>query len=224
MDTLRGIIADSTTTVELWGFIINLILAAVISFGISAAYVWWGTSFSNRSKAAGNFVLLAVITTFVITIIKSSLALSLGLVGALSIVRFRTAIKEPEELTFLFLAIATGLGLGANQRVITIAAVAVALLIIGIRRAVMKHDRRTTLHLIISGQNSGEATAEEVVGILKPLCSKLELVRLDDTRTEFELSFLAEFRSFRMLTAARSALRTWSKDVEIRFLDDEGLD
>ena len=51
---------------------------------------------------------LAIITTLVITVIKFSLALSLGLVGALSIVRFRAAIKEPEELVFLFLIISIG--------------------------------------------------------------------------------------------------------------------
>ena len=55
-----------------------------------------------------------------ITIVKSSLALSLGLVGALSIVRFRTAIKEPEELSYAFLSIAIGLGLGADQRLTTL--------------------------------------------------------------------------------------------------------
>ena len=56
----------------------------------------------------------------IITIVKSSIALSLGLVGALSIVRFRAAIKEPEELTFLFICIAIGVGLGAGQRNIII--------------------------------------------------------------------------------------------------------
>ena len=65
--------------------------------------------------------LLAVTTMFIITVVKSSLALSLGLVGALSIVRFRAAIKEPEELTYLFFAISIGLGLGADQRVVTLA-------------------------------------------------------------------------------------------------------
>ena len=53
---------------------------------------------------------------------KSSLALSLGLVGALSIVRFRTPIKEPEELAYLFISIAMGLGLGANQILATVVA------------------------------------------------------------------------------------------------------
>ena len=58
---------------------------------------------------------LAIITTLVITVIKFSLALSLGLVGALSIVRFRAAIKEPEELVYLFFIISIGLANGANQ-------------------------------------------------------------------------------------------------------------
>ena len=65
---------------------------------------------------------IALTTLLVISVVKSSLALSLGLVGALSIVRFRTPIKEPEELVYLFLAIAIGLGLGANQRTIILIA------------------------------------------------------------------------------------------------------
>jgi uncharacterized membrane protein YhiD involved in acid resistance len=56
-----------------------------------------------------------VTTILIISVIKSSLALSLGLVGALSIVRFRAAIKDPEELVYLFFCIAIGLALGANR-------------------------------------------------------------------------------------------------------------
>ena len=63
-------------------------------------------------------------------VVKTSLALSLGLVGALSIVRFRTPIKEPEELIYLFLAIAIGLGFGAGYPIITILIVIVILVII----------------------------------------------------------------------------------------------
>ena len=74
---------------------------------------------SNRESFGNIFILLSVITMIVITIVKSSLALSLGLVGALSIIRFRTAIKEPEELAYLFLSIALGLGFGANQQIPT---------------------------------------------------------------------------------------------------------
>ena len=83
-----------------------------------------------------NFIILGLTTTLVITIVKSSLALSLGLVGALSIVRFRAAIKEPEELVYLFLVIATGLGCGAGQLRITsigiFLAIIISIILIGI--------------------------------------------------------------------------------------------
>ena len=62
---------------------------------------------------------LSLIVFLVITVVKSSLALSLGLVGALSIVRFRTPIKDPEDLIYLFFAIGLGIGFGAGQFVIT---------------------------------------------------------------------------------------------------------
>ena len=58
---------------------------------------------SNKEYFSDLFIPLSIITCLVITVIKFSLALSLGLVGALSIVRFRAAIKEPEELIYLFL-------------------------------------------------------------------------------------------------------------------------
>ena len=79
-------------------FLINLIIAGILAFLLSYTYINYGTALSNRKMFARNFVLMAMTTMFIITVVKSSLALSLGLVGALSIVRFRTAIKEPEEL------------------------------------------------------------------------------------------------------------------------------
>jgi hypothetical protein len=67
-----------------------------------------------------------VTTTLIIRIVRSSPALSLGFVRASSIVRFRAAIKEPEELVFPFLAISIGLGLGAGQALVTIVAVTIS--------------------------------------------------------------------------------------------------
>ena len=67
-----------------------------------------------------NFVVLGIATTIVITIVKSSLALSLGLVGALSVIRFRTAVKEPYNLGFLLFAICIAISIGASQFIFTI--------------------------------------------------------------------------------------------------------
>ena len=102
-------------------FIYNLIISAILSFLVQLFYLKFSSTLSNRLDFSKNFVVLGIATTIVITIVKSSLALSLGLVGALSIVRFRAAIKEPEELVYLFLIISIGLGCGAGQiKIITV--------------------------------------------------------------------------------------------------------
>jgi len=85
---------------------------------------------SNKKDFSKIFIPLCLATTLIITIVKSSIALSLGLVGALSIVRFRAAIKEPEELIYLFLIIAIGLAFGSNQFLIGYLLTSVALSVI----------------------------------------------------------------------------------------------
>ena len=92
-------------TLDTSSFVANLFVAALLSVIIQIFYLKYSTTLSSKFEFSKNFVILGITTTIVITIIKSSLALSLGLVGALSIVRFRAAIKEPEELVFLFLII-----------------------------------------------------------------------------------------------------------------------
>ena len=80
--------------------------------------------------------------TLIISIVKSSLSLSLGLVGALSIVRYRAAIKEPEELAYLFITIAIGLGLGANQQLPTIVAFAIIVTTIVVRHFLTRKGKQ----------------------------------------------------------------------------------
>ena len=93
-------------------FIIAILLSITFSYLLRFFYLNYWRSISDKNQISSNFVLLTLIITIIITVVKSSLALSLGLVGALSIVRFRTPIKDPEELIFLFVCIALGLSLG----------------------------------------------------------------------------------------------------------------
>ena len=105
--------------IDLTTFIISLFLSALSAYLVAYIYNIFSTTLSNKKDFSKIFVPLCLATTLIITIVKSSIALSLGLVGALSIVRFRAAIKEPEELVYLFIIIALGLGYGANQFIIT---------------------------------------------------------------------------------------------------------
>ena len=93
-------------------------------------YIKYSNSAVGKLNLGNIIPILSSIVFIVILVVKSSLALSLGLVGALSIVRFRTPIKEPEELVYLFLAIAIGLGCAANYTLITAIITIIILLLI----------------------------------------------------------------------------------------------
>ena len=90
-----------------------------MSFIARTFYIRFSTSLTGKHHIGTVIPILSTIVFLVILVVKSSLALSLGLVGALSIVRFRTPIKEPEELVYLFLAIAIGLGYAAGYSFLT---------------------------------------------------------------------------------------------------------
>ena len=99
--------------------LLNYIFCVLCSFALKIIYENKSSSLSGKFHVGVVIPILAQITFFIILIVKSSLALSLGLIGALSIVRFRTPIKEPEELVYLFFSIAIGIGFGAGQTLIT---------------------------------------------------------------------------------------------------------
>ena len=100
--------------------ILDLILCMILVSVISWYYKKFSQSLGGKTHVGSVLPLIGLTVFMVIVVVKSSLALSLGLVGALSIVRFRTPIKEPEELGYLFLTIAVGLGFGAGYKIITI--------------------------------------------------------------------------------------------------------
>ncbi len=205
------------------GFMINLFLAAILSYILAKIYVKYGTSLSNRRMFAKNFILITMTTMLIITIVKSSLALSLGLVGALSIVRFRAAIKEPEELAYLFLAITIGLGIGANQRIITTLALVVICGIILLRRYKHISEFNQNLYLTITSHNQKNVSLEKIIEILKKYCSAVVLKRFDESKEMLEASFLIEFDKFEQLQKAKSELQKSNDSLNITFLDNRGV-
>ncbi|PIR44959.1 MAG: hypothetical protein COV10_02005 [Candidatus Vogelbacteria bacterium CG10_big_fil_rev_8_21_14_0_10_51_16] len=102
IETFEQFLATQSANVPFASFVFGLLLVALLATVLGYLYVHYGHALSDRRAFARNFVPIAAATMFIITVVKSSLALSLGLVGALSIIRFRTAIKEPEELAYLF--------------------------------------------------------------------------------------------------------------------------
>ena len=146
---LNDLFQTQNEVFSLSSFIINFFCGVVLSLLIRYHYAKFGSTITNRNDFANIFPFITLTTILIISVVKSSLALSLGLVGALSIVRFRTPIKEPEELAYLFLCIATGLGLGANQTVVTILAVILILIFLSIlkKRMIVKNNKNMFLNI-----------------------------------------------------------------------------
>lgn len=100
--------------VSLWNVLIGLSITLVVGLFIFYIYkiTFQGVVYSQNFNTS--LVLLSLITSLVIMTISSNIVLSLGMVGALSIVRFRAAIKDPKDIIFMFWAIAEGIASGAG--------------------------------------------------------------------------------------------------------------
>lgn len=222
--TFEDFLATQSYQVPVAGFAVNMLIAGILAFILSQIYISYGTALSNRRQFAKNFMMVSMTTMLIITIVKSSLALSLGLVGALSIVRFRTAIKEPEELAFLFLNIAIGLGLGADQRVITVLGTFIVLSIIVIRKKFITNPKfDQNLHLTISSQSPEKIQLNQIISILNKYCSSVNLKRFDETNETLESTFLVNFDNFEQIECLKNELNACSKSIKITFLDNLGM-
>ncbi|MBR1634809.1 MAG: DUF4956 domain-containing protein [Lachnospiraceae bacterium] len=114
-DIFKSSFLDNVTSVSLLDMAISLVLAFCLGLFIFYVYkkTYQGVMYS--SSFGVTLIALTMITTLVILAVTSNVVLSLGMVGALSIVRFRTAIKEPLDIAFLFWSIAVGIVLAAGM-------------------------------------------------------------------------------------------------------------
>jgi hypothetical protein len=213
---------EFNSSVELSDFLINLIVAALLALVLRLFYVRFGTSITDRFKFSLNFIPLALTTFVIITVIKSSLALSLGLVGALSIVRFRAAIKDPEELTYLFLTIAIGLVTGANKPVLAIVAITCILPIIYLNQSFRKNLVFSEDRMYINIRTD-ITDIKNIVSIVEKYVQNLSLKRMDQKEGKLNLTFVCNANSLASLDAARQHLTALSEETSVSFIEKPDL-
>ena len=206
--------------------VLNLALGMVVSIVIAWYYVKFGNSLSNRLHFGAILPMLSLITLLVISVVKSSLALSLGLVGALSIVRFRTAIKDPEELIFLFLAIAVGLGFGADQRIPTLVAFAVIMAFL-FGRALLFRRRKALHNLYLNIQvrdtESREGLFAEINEHLLNEFKTLDFRRLDHSADLLQLTYYVNISDQDQLIRTLDSLRKAYPDSSVSIVEQSNL-
>jgi hypothetical protein len=178
---LQELVGSGSEQLDIFTTMFHFFMCVVMSFIVRAFYVKYSYSLTGKMHIASVLPILASVIFLVIVIVKSSLALSLGLVGALSIVRFRTPIKEPEELVYLFLVIAVGLGYGAGFVLETTVIVSSILLIIYLSLFTKKSLKTNEYNLVIDWKDV-QIKFDTLITEISEFSDTVKLIRLDTNK------------------------------------------
>ena len=158
-DILKGKFLEEFSAISMGDALIAITLSFALSLFIVFIYraTYAGVNYSRNFT--GCLMMLSMVTTMVILVISSNMVLSLGMVGALSIVRFRTAVKEATDTAFLFWAIATGIICGAGYVTISILVTVLLGILFALVYHMGKRSKRDCYLLVV--RYTGEGYVED---------------------------------------------------------------
>ena len=207
-DNFKSSFLENAASVSLF----DMALALLLSFGLGMfIFLVYKKTFSGvmySSSFGVTLVALTMITTLVILAVTSNVVLSLGMVGALSIVRFRTAIKEPLDIAFLFWAIAAGIVLAAGLIPLAVAGsvcVGAVLLALVNRKS---HLDPYIMVLRCEGGESETAARSCLERSVKRLVVKSKTVQAGEVELQLELRLLGEDTGFVNTLASMEGVRS----------------
>tara|TARA_B100000401_G_C52692223_1_gene665054 strand:- start:207 stop:914 length:708 start_codon:yes stop_codon:yes gene_type:complete len=182
--------------------LITILFSVLAGLILRYLFTAFSNSFSSRLNLGNSILLITISVASLIAVVKSSLALSLGLVGALSVVRFRTAIKEPYNLAFILLSICIGISIGASQYIFALMLLITGSIItIFIYRKGIEGKRKNQVSLMLDSISMSISNKYQIVEIFKVLdeyCESYSLKSLNtgensDTRLTFNVNILDHF-------------------------------
>jgi hypothetical protein len=204
-------------------FAINLLVGGLLGAFIRELYKRYSSTRTNRARFANMLPLFTITTTAVVFVVQHSPALSLGLIGALSIVRFRSAISTAEDLSYLLLSVALGAVLGASHVLLAIATVVVVTPFVILRPSLSTESSTSNVMLTVTGppEQFFTAVGPDVIDILKEMTSSLIVHRLDREADQVHCRAWATFENRDRLIKLMSVLRERTTHCQISNLDGE---
>lgn len=217
--------AAVSKTFSLGDLLLNLGGVLIFTFIVKAHYQKYFPPLSKTQSMEKTLIVIGVVTFLVISVVKSSLALSLGLVGALSIIRFRTPIKEPFELSYLFLVIGIGLGFGADQRITTSTVVLILLFILYfLMKNKNQHD--TDVHYIyvtIPKSVEAQELQNTFATLEKTSNNTIILRRFDQTESYTKLTMCVVLSDYKQLVEIKDHINDAFEPTELSIVDGQKL-
>jgi uncharacterized membrane protein YhiD involved in acid resistance len=158
--------------------IINIIISLICSFIISLVYRYTYKGPGYSESFVHSIIYLSVITSLVIMVIGNNLARAFGLVGALSIIRFRTAIKDVVDIVYIFLGLAIGMAAGVGYHKVAIAGtIMMGLILILFSKPNYKYFR-SNQYILQFIYSNGDPTSEEFSVTLSKYCKSYEIINI----------------------------------------------
>ena len=184
-DIFKSSFLENVTSVSVIDMLLCLALAFGVGLFISFVYKKTYTGVMYSSSFGGTLIALTMITSMVILAVTSNVVLSLGMVGALSIVRFRTAIKDPLDIVYLFWAIAVGIVLGAGMYPLAV----IGSLIVGAILLVFVNAKSPDCEYIVVVECKDDAAEKKAVDLIKEGTKKCNLKTKTVTRGYIEITY-----------------------------------
>lgn len=225
---LENFFINSNIDIDFINFFIAILLSLFLAYLVKITYIKVGRALNDKNYFSDTFIPLAIITTLVITVIKFSLALSLGLVGALSIVRFRAAIKEPEELVYLFFVIAIGLANGANQFLLSILATIIIIFFLTARNIYQNknksnHEYNSDANILnINILNNKKKDINLIVKKIKPYFKYLKLKSANVEKNKSVFIFWYEIEENKSVEFLNNIKKICDTDLEVSIYSKSG--
>lgn len=179
------------TGMDLISSTIALFLAFVLGLTISGIYKLNGTGFSRSNSMSFAFMITTVLITAILISLGNNIVLSLGLIGSLSVIRFRTPVKDPEDMVYLFWSIATGLGCGSGNFIFAIIVVIFVSLVITFfsRQNLYRSVSNGYILIIECDQILSENMDVENLLKSKKIRYKLKSGLIDNDQPQYEMVF-----------------------------------
>lgn len=215
---LQEVVGMGTEQLNIVSTMYNFMMCVIMSFIIRSFYIKYSYSLTGKMHIASVMPILASVIFLVIVIVKSSLALSLGLVGALSIVRFRTPIKEPEELVYLFLVIAIGLGYGAGF-ILETTLITSSILVIIYLSLFMKKSTKTNEYNLVIDWKDPLVKFDTLITEVSEYSDTVKLIRLDSNKRVNSAVLLITPTEDINLDNLIDKLQIFDKEINVTFFE-----
>ncbi|NQV14877.1 DUF4956 domain-containing protein [bacterium] len=223
LQDLRNIMISTISTGDI---LFNMFIALICGLMVAQTYKWTlgGTGYSRSISKA--LVVLSMITAIVIMVIGNNLARAFGLVGAMSIIRFRTSVKDPMDIVFIFFSLAVGLAAGVGLTAVALlGTIGIGMVLVSMKIfkfGAIRHAENV-LQFAFGGDYKGDRPP--YLASIETYCQHYKLINVRSlgNNSDFEISYYITLKNYEQSAQFVNALSQIQNVSKINLYSDDSL-